>query len=280
MFWVGCVWSFLLFSRVTASGVTVIQEPRSVSVTEGKTLHLSCSFIVNTALSGNNPIGSLIWYKDFRTSIVCNNCTEYIGRVQKTGSRPFREFKNGSVTITGVKLNDTGRYYCEVVLNIGGKGTGEGTEVTVNRHDDSEVTSPPNQGNIYLLIFSVLVLVLLGLILVKIISTLLCCGPRDKRTGTQVVSKDGDRSETVPHVELNIPRSNPPHRIVCEAVRSGGQNQNSTASGSVSLPASNEESVVSTSLWQPDYNEESVRFEPVQAPRRMEGQTVYAAVRV
>ncbi|XP_072113491.1 polymeric immunoglobulin receptor-like isoform X2 [Mobula birostris] len=110
--------------------ITVRQWPLWVTVTEGETAKLNCTFSQNTVHSGRRLIGAISWYKDVKSRSVCNMCSEYSGRVLENTSFGI---PSATIEISDLKVTDTGRYYCQVDILLEGKHFGNGTEVTVIR---------------------------------------------------------------------------------------------------------------------------------------------------
>ncbi|XP_043533738.1 uncharacterized protein LOC122541177 [Chiloscyllium plagiosum] len=294
MLWNRFIWLLLMFPRITDSKVTVKQTPAWINVAIGDTLNLHCKFSVDATHSENTLVGAYTWYKDRKMCNVCNNCTGYIGRVQEAGKSAFLNLKLASISITRMKLNDTGTYYCQVkVLNCG-LGTGEGTRVTVNAHIDSEETPSPYQWNTNLLIFSVVVLVPVALIIIKMFSTRHSSRPPYNGTREQVANElciteasrlknlDQDLSDSTIYAKLNISRSDthhrPPDQAACTKLHV--LSENPAVSESAPFPKRNEESVVYSAPSQPAQSLAGVRFDPLPTATRKDEQIVYATVRL
>ncbi|XP_072920818.1 natural cytotoxicity triggering receptor 3-like [Hemitrygon akajei] len=128
MLWNTIVLSVLLFNGNVGVPIKVRQWPLWVTVTEGETAKLNCTFIQNTVHSGRKLIGAISWYKDVDSRPVCNKCSEYSGRVLQSSSFGI---PSETIEIIDLKVTDTGRYYCQVDILLEGKHFGNGTEVTV-----------------------------------------------------------------------------------------------------------------------------------------------------
>ncbi|XP_038644574.1 immunoglobulin superfamily member 11-like [Scyliorhinus canicula] len=118
----------LLISAVAIADVKVTQSPGNIEITEGQEFQISCTFTT----SSNVTQYGITWYKAVAG---CENCNvmntseEFIGRVL---DKHDDVSKSKQLIVMDAKQNDSGIYYCEVVVMRAGNGRGKGTRVTVN----------------------------------------------------------------------------------------------------------------------------------------------------
>ncbi|XP_072329400.1 natural cytotoxicity triggering receptor 3-like [Scyliorhinus torazame] len=110
---------------------------------EGEVFQIVCKFTASVRSRGY----AINWYKQVLGRERCrvtNNSEEFIGRVLEKSDDSS---KSDQITVIAAKQNDSGIYYCEIVLMGVGKGTGKGTRVTVNgqKQPDGTGSSLPRQ---------------------------------------------------------------------------------------------------------------------------------------
>ncbi|XP_041068276.1 uncharacterized protein LOC121291272 [Carcharodon carcharias] len=116
---------------IDAEKFAVIQKVLAIVAEEGQTVLLPCDYTANIS----KPIGSYSWYKGARNGTeVSNRTAVYRGRVYRT-SMDFASTGDASIFIKDVGVNDSGVYYCEVVMFQLGVEYGAGTQLTVRRID-------------------------------------------------------------------------------------------------------------------------------------------------
>ncbi|XP_072113482.1 natural cytotoxicity triggering receptor 3-like [Mobula birostris] len=126
MVWNVVLWSAMLLGSTRTNGV-IKQSPEQITVTEGGTAQLNCSYI-SKINDTRKVIGAITWYKDEENRTVCNWCSGFHGRVRTNSSMGIL---SQSVQIVDVRKNDTGKYYCRAHLLGRGVYLGKGTQVTV-----------------------------------------------------------------------------------------------------------------------------------------------------
>ncbi|XP_051899804.1 natural cytotoxicity triggering receptor 3-like [Pristis pectinata] len=132
MMWNGLVCSMILFSGAARK---INQSPQRITVTEGGTVQLNCTFSLKSSHQGDKIIGSISWYKDVEDRCVCATCSGYQGRVLLNSSISIL---SESLQITNLSMNDTGKYYCKVDIFMEAQYLGNGTEVTIRRRNTAE----------------------------------------------------------------------------------------------------------------------------------------------
>ncbi|XP_059827210.1 uncharacterized protein LOC132394822 [Hypanus sabinus] len=248
-----------------------MQTPRRVTVTEGGLVQLNCSFCWKLTQKGEKPLYTIDWYKDEESALLCNKSAAYNGRLLKSYSEGF-PWEWASITIHDLKLNESGKYYCRIQISNAETAFGTGTEITVKWHEDSI------QKNVYLPGFFALPAVLLTLALAVIIYILRRCRSPDKRSGSQVVSREVVKSQAELHTHLNsLP---PPDQIDHKSVKPGIRHKAPGVTGSVSLAESDEGGVVYSQLRFQDHCEEHLPSKPAKSPGMKEEYVVYGAVSV
>ncbi|XP_041068140.1 uncharacterized protein LOC121291130 isoform X4 [Carcharodon carcharias] len=106
---------------------SVFQKLPRILAEVGQTVHIPCSFTANV----NKAIGSYQWYQGGRNGIeVSNETAEYRGRILKSGE-DFMQTRDTSIRLRDVRVNDSGLYYCKVILMQLGEEYGAGTKLTV-----------------------------------------------------------------------------------------------------------------------------------------------------
>ncbi|XP_072920858.1 uncharacterized protein [Hemitrygon akajei] len=250
-----------LFPATTTNG-TIEQSPVQITVTEGGTVQLNCTYI-SKRNNTTKSIGAIIWYKDRENHTVCNKSGEFQGRVRLDSSRGIL---SQHLQIFNVRTNDAGKYYCRVEIFGDVTYFGKGTEVQVTTvgHDNGLFT---NERNVVLYVSTLLVIVLLVLtLLISIIYRKRCVRSTDKGSATQVVPK---KEESVYYTEMNIrkaPRNRPSDYAACESGQTGPSSQAETGEDPI-LYAD-----VTAISW--------ASTKPKKSPRRENEQFVYAAVNV
>ncbi|XP_062903896.1 uncharacterized protein LOC134346457 [Mobula hypostoma] len=270
------VWALLFLSGVAGVRVTITQTPPRVTVTEGGSVQLNCSFWWNLGQEENKPLYSIDWYKDEESALLCNKTAAYNGRLLKSYTEGFLS-ERASITILDLKLNETGKYYCKIQTLNAETATGTGTEITVKQHEDSI------QKNVYLPELFALPAVVLTLALVVVIYILRRCRSPDKRSGSQVVSREVVQSQAVLHTQLNsrkVERLHPPDQIDHKSVMPGIRHEEPGVTGLASLAKSDEGGVVYSALRFQDHCKQHLPSEPVKTPGTKEEWIVYAAVSV
>ncbi|XP_041068138.1 uncharacterized protein LOC121291130 isoform X2 [Carcharodon carcharias] len=110
---------------------SVFQKLPRILAEVGQTVHIPCSFTANV----NKAIGSYQWYQGGRNGIeVSNETAEYRGRILKSGE-DFMQTRDTSIRLRDVRVNDSGLYYCKVILMQLGEEYGAGTKLTVRGID-------------------------------------------------------------------------------------------------------------------------------------------------
>ncbi|XP_059825201.1 uncharacterized protein LOC132393827 isoform X2 [Hypanus sabinus] len=274
-----------LFPATTTSGI-IEQSPVQITVTEGETVQLNCTYISKTN-DAKKLVGAITWYKDKENHTVYNKSGEFQGRVRPNSSKGIL---SQHLQIFNVRMNDTGKYYCKVEIFGEGNHLGKGTEVQVTRkqHPPSRtqavqvmVSSPcchqegaavghdnglfTNERKIVLYVSPLLVIVLLALtLLISIIYRKRCARSTDKRSANQVVPK---KEESVLYAEMNI-RKVPWNRrsdyAACESGQTGPSSQAGTGEDRILYAE------VTANSW--------ATTKPKKSPRRENEQVVYAAV--
>ncbi|XP_059825200.1 uncharacterized protein LOC132393827 isoform X1 [Hypanus sabinus] len=117
-----------LFPATTTSGI-IEQSPVQITVTEGETVQLNCTYISKTN-DAKKLVGAITWYKDKENHTVYNKSGEFQGRVRPNSSKGIL---SQHLQIFNVRMNDTGKYYCKVEIFGEGNHLGKGTEVQVTR---------------------------------------------------------------------------------------------------------------------------------------------------
>ncbi|XP_072920839.1 uncharacterized protein [Hemitrygon akajei] len=275
-----------LFPATTTNG-TIEQSPVQITVTEGGTVQLNCTYI-SKRNNTTKSIGAIIWYKDRENHTVCNKSGEFQGRVRLDSSRGIL---SQHLQIFNVRTNDAGKYYCRVEIFGDVTYFGKGTEVQVTRKQHPPSRSPAvqvmlsspcchqegavghdnglftNERNVVLYVSTLLVIVLLVLtLLISIIYRKRCVRSTDKGSATQVVPK---KEESVYYTEMNIrkaPRNRPSDYAACESGQTGPSSQAETGEDPI-LYAD-----VTAISW--------ASTKPKKSPRRENEQFVYAAVNV
>ncbi|XP_059827209.1 uncharacterized protein LOC132394821 [Hypanus sabinus] len=126
MVWNMVVWSAMFLGTAGTNGI-IKQSPEQLTVTEGGTAQLSCSYI-NKINDAKKLVGAITWYKDEEYRIVSNKSSGFHGRVRTSSAA---RILSQSIQIVNVRMNDTGKYYCRVVLFGQEDHFGKGAQVTV-----------------------------------------------------------------------------------------------------------------------------------------------------
>ncbi|XP_078422539.1 uncharacterized protein LOC144695539 [Cetorhinus maximus] len=112
---------------IGAEKFAVIQKVPAIVAEEGQTVLLPCDYTANIS----KAVGSCSWYKGARNGTeVSNRTAAYRGRVYRA-SVDFASTGDASIFIKDVGVNDSGVYYCEVVMLQRGVESGAETHLTV-----------------------------------------------------------------------------------------------------------------------------------------------------
>ncbi|XP_051899803.1 natural cytotoxicity triggering receptor 3-like isoform X3 [Pristis pectinata] len=272
MMWNGFVCSLMLFSGAARK---INQSPQRITVTEGGTVQLNCTFSLKSSHQGDKIIGSISWYKDEEDRCVCATCSGYQGRVLLNSSIGIlRE----TLQITDLRINDTGKYYCKVDIFMEAQYLGNGTEVIIRRSGDDGKTLFLNESSIYLPVLSLVVVVPLALALFVIIYTRRRGRLSDKTSGTQVVTKEEGSVIYANPIICNSNRNHPLDYAECESVKSQVRNDGPVKARPLSQAGRSEDSVVYSSVMRSDHMKDPAPLKPKKTPRREENQVVYATV--
>ncbi|XP_067865395.1 tyrosine-protein phosphatase non-receptor type substrate 1-like isoform X2 [Heterodontus francisci] len=135
MDWAAVTWAIAIFS-VTVGKITVIQRPESLSKAVGETVNLNCTY------EGPTGIGDYKWHRGTKQgNEVSNRTAEFRGRVFGPSKEDFSRRRDASIRIIELKPEDTGFYFCNVMIGIG-VASGAGTTLRVIRDKpDSEDSS-------------------------------------------------------------------------------------------------------------------------------------------
>ncbi|XP_069771437.1 uncharacterized protein [Narcine bancroftii] len=188
MMWGAFIWTLLICGTVYAgANLTINQSPQRITVTEGGSAHLNCSW-------NEIVVGFISWYKDVKIHDISNTSTWYGGRVRTFSSQSVQMVV---LYITDLKMNDSGWYYCQMNIFQASTFQGNGTELTV-------IPSGSQKSVTYLLVILPLVVGLIVLMLVMILYIKHRRRSPDKELRTQAVNKEEDRSENITYANLKI----------------------------------------------------------------------------
>ncbi|XP_043533736.1 uncharacterized protein cd79b [Chiloscyllium plagiosum] len=126
------LWTSTLLLITAASKIIVHQEPLYTEATEGETAHFLCTYNA----SHDQMIGAFSWHKDIKNgredTKVTNKSARFLGRILEVDRPSFKTNRNASIAITNLKQDDSGTYYCQVILFFE-EEFGPGTVLTVKR---------------------------------------------------------------------------------------------------------------------------------------------------
>ncbi|XP_038671255.1 uncharacterized protein LOC119975535 [Scyliorhinus canicula] len=121
------LWILAVFLGINADKLSVLQKLPSILAEAGQDVHIPCNFTVNIT----KVIGSYKWFKDSRNGTqVFNETKEYRGRIYRS-KEDFLHARDASILIRDVRVNDSGVYYCQVMVMQRGEEYGAGTWLTV-----------------------------------------------------------------------------------------------------------------------------------------------------
>nr|QTT61904.1 natural cytotoxicity triggering receptor 3 [Ginglymostoma cirratum] len=127
---IGLLWTSILLLTTDASKFQVYQEPLYIEATEGETAHFLCTYNA----SHDQVVGAFSWHKDIKNGTgdakVTNKSAKFLGRIIQVDRPSFRTNGNASIAITNLKQDDSGIYYCQVILFFE-EEFGPGTRLTV-----------------------------------------------------------------------------------------------------------------------------------------------------
>ncbi|XP_051042520.1 natural cytotoxicity triggering receptor 3 [Phodopus roborovskii] len=135
--------TLLLFCIMVYPGscVLFVSQPLEIHVQEGNPALLPCSF---NASRGTEAIGSVTWYQDkVAPGMEVSNMTpEFRGRVASFAVVPrFIRDHKAELLILDAQSHDTGIYVCRVEVLGLGVGTGNGTQLVVEKEPPHQASS-------------------------------------------------------------------------------------------------------------------------------------------
>ncbi|XP_043383850.1 uncharacterized protein LOC114018541 isoform X1 [Chelonia mydas] len=186
------------------AGLGVSQEPRSLHMTAGENMTLSCTF--------QNKHGSrakIIWLRGSGEDLeLDSNHPFYRGRLRVSRMDEHRQGK-ATLTLAELQDRDSGLYRCCIELDRGETGVGGGTELRVMRRNQSETDDrkeSKRDTSTELTIYRATI-ALAGISIILLVTTLLLRGSKD--TQHQQLAKGdsragGNTSEDLQYTEITF----------------------------------------------------------------------------
>ncbi|CAM2101366.1 unnamed protein product [Caretta caretta] len=122
----------LLIPTWAAAGLGVSQEPRSLNMTAGENMTLSCTFQTR-----DSKRTKVLWLRGSGEDLeLDSNHPFYRGRLRVSRMDEHRQGK-ATLTLAELQERDSGLYQCCIELDRGETGMGGGTELRVMRRNQS-----------------------------------------------------------------------------------------------------------------------------------------------